>query len=236
MKKLTIATVMFTLLMLCSLSVFADPKAEVDNSTFDFGFAPQNAKLSHKYWIKSTGTEDLKILKVVPGCGCTKAPLEKNTISSGDSTWLEIIFSTKKYKSKISKSPKFFTNTIPDVHRISFTTQVVQPDEVTYPLVIEPFNLNLTGLKPDNESVRFSITNKSDQELTISIIDFAGDKFRTLLPEKIKAGEIIDGMVQLLSAGAEATFQKSLTIEVNDVKRTRYTIPVVYNANILTNK
>ena len=45
----------------------AEPNLTIPNSIFDFGFAPQKSKLSHSFWLKSTGTDSLIIQKVVPG-------------------------------------------------------------------------------------------------------------------------------------------------------------------------
>ena len=45
----------------------AQPKMSIPNSIFDFGFVPQNSKISHVFWLHSTGTDTLKILKVTPG-------------------------------------------------------------------------------------------------------------------------------------------------------------------------
>ncbi|MEP0828504.1 MAG: hypothetical protein HRF51_08275 [bacterium] len=45
----------------------AQPKMTIPQSIFDFGFVPQNSKISHVFWLHSTGTDTLKILKVTPG-------------------------------------------------------------------------------------------------------------------------------------------------------------------------
>lgn len=45
----------------------AGPQMTIHRSTFDFGYAPQNAKLSYPFWLHSTGDDSLKIIKVVPG-------------------------------------------------------------------------------------------------------------------------------------------------------------------------
>ncbi|MBN2226636.1 MAG: hypothetical protein JW763_04675 [candidate division Zixibacteria bacterium] len=45
----------------------AQPKLTIPESIFDFGYVPQNSKISHAFWLHSTGTEDLKILSVKPG-------------------------------------------------------------------------------------------------------------------------------------------------------------------------
>ena len=55
-----------TVLLLATV-VFGAPKLTMPESSFDFGFVPQNATVSHVFWMYSTGDDTLKILNVVPG-------------------------------------------------------------------------------------------------------------------------------------------------------------------------
>ncbi len=48
-------------------SANAESNLTIEQSSFDFGYAPQKSKLTHVFWLKSTGTDLLKIAKVVPG-------------------------------------------------------------------------------------------------------------------------------------------------------------------------
>ena len=48
-------------------SVQAAPQMLIKEKAFDFGYAPQNSKISHIFWLYSTGDDTLKILKVKPG-------------------------------------------------------------------------------------------------------------------------------------------------------------------------
>lgn len=54
-----------------SLSLAALASAEsnltIPESLFDFGYAPQKSKLTHVFWLKSTGDDSLIITKIVPG-------------------------------------------------------------------------------------------------------------------------------------------------------------------------
>lgn len=54
-----------------SLSLAALASAEsnltISESLFDFGYAPQKSKLTHVFWLKSTGDDSLIIGKIVPG-------------------------------------------------------------------------------------------------------------------------------------------------------------------------
>jgi len=61
-----ILTVMATFAGL-SATAYGVPRLTMPETVFDFGFAPQNATISHKFWLISTGDDTLKILKVVPG-------------------------------------------------------------------------------------------------------------------------------------------------------------------------
>jgi hypothetical protein len=60
------------LLLLLSLSLFAQDqdvgaKVYIEETSFDFGWTPTGATVSHAYVLYSRGTDSLKILKVKPG-------------------------------------------------------------------------------------------------------------------------------------------------------------------------
>ena len=58
--------IMVSVLVLAGMAVSA-PRLTIAESTFNFGFVPQHSKISHDFWLVSTGEDELKILKVVPG-------------------------------------------------------------------------------------------------------------------------------------------------------------------------
>ena len=137
------AILVLLMLALFTGSAQAVPKMVLEETQFDFGYVPQQAKITHVFWLKSVGDDSLKILKVTPGCGCTKAPLEKSIIAPGDSAKLEIIFSTKKYKNRVSKSPRILTNEGQTEKNIRISTHVVTRPDSTYAVVISPYKLDL---------------------------------------------------------------------------------------------
>ncbi|MFH1701520.1 MAG: hypothetical protein ABIE07_13150 [Candidatus Zixiibacteriota bacterium] len=68
MRKLLISVFLTILLMaLISSQAMAVPKMLLPETSFDFGFVPQDCKVSHVFWIKSVGDDSLKILDVKPG-------------------------------------------------------------------------------------------------------------------------------------------------------------------------
>ncbi len=65
-KTLILFILIMGLALICSL-VQAAPRLTIPEAEFDFGFAPQNSKLTHTFWLHSTGDDTLKILRVKPG-------------------------------------------------------------------------------------------------------------------------------------------------------------------------
>ncbi len=68
MQKTWLATAILAILVLLFVSqAMAVPKMFLPEEKFDFGFVPQDSKISHVFWIKSVGDDTLKILNVKPG-------------------------------------------------------------------------------------------------------------------------------------------------------------------------
>ena len=67
MKKATLIILMMIFAFGLYSSSLAEPAMTIPESVFDFGYVPQHSKISHVFWLHSTGTEELKILKVKPG-------------------------------------------------------------------------------------------------------------------------------------------------------------------------
>ncbi len=205
----------------------AEPGLMIKEPIFDFGHAPQNSTISHVFWLYSSGTEPLKILDIKPGCGCTKAPLEKDYIEPGDSTQLEIIYSTRYYYGPQSKRPSIKTNE-GDVNKyLQFTANVYSDRNSTEPIFIDPnpFDISQFGEKPRTK-MEFDITNKSANELEISIIDYPKSMLKVDFPKKIGAGKTEKGKIEIVKIFENVEFEKSITIQLNDEIQTRFTIPV----------
>ena len=68
MNRLLIFLIMlFAITLLLSSMVLAQPKMYIPSESFDFGYTPQNCKVSHVFWIKSVGSDSLKIIDIKPG-------------------------------------------------------------------------------------------------------------------------------------------------------------------------
>lgn len=205
----------------------ATPRLTLDESYFNFGYMPQYSRVSHTFWLKSTGDGELVINEIVPGCGCTQAPLEKDVIGVGDSASLEIIFDSRRFKNRVTKKPEIKSNGLEPVKYIQIIATVVEPGDTTHPLFFEPFSIDFFGtdeevLKP----IEFKMSNLSDSALNITVLDKADDHFTVELPSSIGPHETKTCKVTLKKEVAPQAFYKSFTIQVDDEWNHRFSVPV----------
>jgi hypothetical protein len=66
-SAISMALKMLSLVIIFPELVFAGPKMSIPQPVFDFGYVPQMAKISHDFWLYSTGDSTLRIIKVSPG-------------------------------------------------------------------------------------------------------------------------------------------------------------------------
>ena len=214
-------------LIFTSTAAPAGPVLTISKDEFDFGYIPQSSKVSHVFWLSNTGDQDLKIAKVNPGCGCTRAPLDQNVIPPGDSTRLEIIFSSKLYFNRVVKRPVIEIEGLPEPGYVTISSYVVPRTDSLVPLRLEPFKLDISQY---GETVRdraaFAITNVSDKQLNVRLVAGADEFGALTLPDKIEPGQTVQAELVLKPDMLDSDLEKSFTFEVNDDSGSRYTVPV----------
>jgi len=148
-------------------------------------------------------------------------------LAVGDSTRLEIIYSTKSYRGRQSKRPAITTNEGPERKYVRIAAHVVTNPDSTFPIQIKPYKFDISQFgEKERKRLEFDITNLSDQDLEITLIDMPAGMFELTLPKKIGAGETESGRIEIQDDYVSEEFQKSLTIELNDAAKTRFTIPI----------
>jgi len=103
---------------------------------------------------------------------------------------------------------------------------ITRPDS-TYPVVINPYKLDLSQFTTKvRDKITFKISNVSDMELHPSLVYASSDLFDIELPGSIAAGAEAEGVLKLKEAALDLSFEKSVTIQFDDEKESRFTIPV----------
>lgn len=199
---------------------------EVD---FRFGYAPQNAKIAHNYWLRNEGPDSLRLIDVRPGCGCTKAPLKTRILGPGDSTDVELVFSTGKYSSRTAKSATVLADGNSTVPNLTFSAHPTPKLDSLKPFVVNPPLVNLDSLKDAGMagSVEIRVRNTSDEPINLKLVS-APDKWFTI---DVPGGSIAPGADQAIQVRidgdiAAEILNKSFTIEASDTALTRFSIPI----------
>lgn len=87
----------------------AGPKAVVPEPVKNFGKVPRGTQLSYDYEIHNGGTEDLKITRVAPACGCTVASYDE-VIQPGESGKIHAEIDTSILGGQNSRTITVYTN------------------------------------------------------------------------------------------------------------------------------
>jgi hypothetical protein len=205
----------------------AAPLLATDQLEFDFGYAPQNSKVCRIFELRNDGDDTLRITKVIPGCGCTKAPLKDSVLAPGERTELEIIFSTGAYTGLVTKRPRVETNEGGVSRNLMIATNVLPRPDSTYPIQIRPYKLDLSQFgETVRDQMKFTIANVSDGSLGLSLVSFPPELMTVQMPASVPAKGSVQGLVMLTEKAVETSFESSITIQLDDSAKTRFTIPI----------
>jgi len=223
-RLITISLILFGL----AATALAVPQAEVPEAVFDFGHVAQGKVLTHTYWIRSVGDDTLRIVTFFPGCGCTEAPVIDSAVAPGDSIPLTINFYTGRYVGRVKKKPKIEFNTDPKYVDLAVHV-TVHPEnkELSVPVRVQPALLDVSqfGERPRRRA-KFLIENLSDQDLNLKMVDSTLKSFEVKLPDKVAAGETVEGRIQVFEDKVETDFEESLTFKVTNLESATFTVPV----------
>jgi hypothetical protein len=216
---------LISLMLILTCLAAAEPKMTIPVEVIDFGYAPQKSKVTCRFWIYSTGSDTLQIADVKPGCGCTKAPLEKKIVPPGDSAFVDITFNTGQYKGKTTKTVNVMAYGGLPAQRVTIDAYVLASPDSATALTIEPATLEMGGASAKRE-ITFSIQNKTQGDVSPQLVLSPRDDIEIKLPKTIKAGRDGQGKVKLLAKTIPPGFAKSFTFAIDDSLQTRFTIPI----------
>lgn len=149
-------------------------------------------------------------------------------LAVGDSTEIELIFNSGRYKGNVFQSAAIFTNdTTAERLFISLTAKVTENPDSTFPLVISPPHLDFSPVK-DKKVVtgKVKIKNVSQEKIKFKLVDSPVGFFRIRFSSKeIKPSELIKLEARLNRKMKDDSFKRSITVELDDKAKSRFTIP-----------
>ena len=141
---------------------------------------------------------------------------------------MEIIYSSGKHVGPSSKRPSITTNEGPPNKRVTIKCNILRQADSTYPLTITPYKLFVSKAgEVEIDEATFTLTNVSDQDLDIAIVSQPYHYFALDIPQKIAAGQAAECKLKVNPNKLGGSFEKSITLELSDPSKTRFTIPIV---------
>ncbi|MFP4457997.1 MAG: DUF1573 domain-containing protein [Candidatus Zixiibacteriota bacterium] len=244
MKKIIIAA----MLMVISVSFAVDthtnatpeaeqPKAKLElrETKFDFGIAPDGQRMTHHFLLRSVGEDPLLINSVRATCGCTSAPVEKDSLTPGDSTFLKVTFNSSGYRGrKARKHVRINSNNAGrSIQNVGFSAfcdtskyTVIKPD----PVVIDVGSGE--DFMDENKFMVKNITEDQTIELKVVTYDFDHIEEVKIKNDKLKPGKDTEVIVKMKEPVDGERILSSVTIEASDEAKSRITIPIRGGRNI----
>jgi hypothetical protein len=203
-------------------------KIELSEESWYFGFLPTNVKVQHNYWIRSVGSDTLRILKVLPGCGCTTAPLSKDIIPPGDSAKLELYFSTEKMMGKMIKEVTINCN---DPQRPSVPVRFHAIVNYEHDSVrVSPRLVGFIDAEKNNYRTKkiVEILNNSKSDIALQIVDRPADYLDVMLSRnRLASGASCRVELRITERPGDARdLATSFTLEFSGSQTDRITVPV----------
>lgn len=104
---------------LCCLSIYGVVYSEenlfiFDKNEYDLGTLEEGRSLSFDIPLKNTTAAPLKIISLVPSCGCTKASIIKKRIDSGKTGIIKVTIDTTGKIGKVLKTIEVLTDASPN--------------------------------------------------------------------------------------------------------------------------
>ncbi len=156
------------------------PKLVCQKPTYDFGTIMIGTPLEATFEIANEGTADLKITRVKPDCGCTKAGEYPKSIAPGKTGKFPFQLDPNKIHSKINKGIKVWTND-PKVPMQTLT----MTGELKRYIDVSPRGAYYMRTYSETPMKRVvSIKNNAEKDMKLELVPDEASKFEIDLKEK----------------------------------------------------
>ncbi len=222
----TILKIIIVLSLSIGSTLVAQPELEILQSEFSFGMIPQNSTVARSFWFKSIGDDTLKILEIKTGCTCAIMPLKQDFILPGDSMEVKFLWDVKKRVFQIGRYPYIFTNASDEPYRMALTGEVHLTLDSAKPVSITPYKCELSKINDISiNEVEFTLTNRTDQDLQITLLTPSVDECIIEMPLMIAANGKAVGKIKVKDEFLDKEFKGSITIVFDNTNNTRISIP-----------
>lgn len=166
------------LLPLAAATALAQPKLSLDRPEIDLGVVYRGAVKKASFTLKNIGNEPLKILQMVPSCGCTALKRPKDVLAPGESDVVEVEFSSATFRGRVeSKRVDIQTND----PTAEYATVMLTADVREELAPVQGSSLAWFGAVPVGRSAEYKLTFKNVTDRSIGIRSFKSPTGRVVV-------------------------------------------------------
>ncbi|MBU3700185.1 MAG: DUF1573 domain-containing protein [Candidatus Kapabacteria bacterium] len=169
MAMVNIRNLRTVLLYLAPMVMFAQPRLQMQ-SVVDWGMVTPSGSLtkqqsvSYRVPLKNIGDKTLVVSSVRPQCGCTSAPLERDTLQPGEETSMNITLTLPAGSGVIDKYVTVFCNDSAKSHVLKLRAEVQRPLQLSSSFL--GFNQGMVG-QPTRSKIE--LISNIDDEVRITV-------------------------------------------------------------------
>jgi hypothetical protein len=166
------------LLPLAAATAWGQPKLSLDKPEIDLGVVYRGAVKKASFTLKNIGNQPLKILQMVPSCGCTALKRPKEVLAPGESDVIEVEFSSATFRGRVeSKRVDIQTND----PTAEYATVMLTADVREELAPVQGSSLAWFGAVPVGKSAEYKLTFKNVTDRPIGIKGFASSSGRVVV-------------------------------------------------------
>jgi hypothetical protein len=227
MKTLTVILLATGIL---ASTVSADPALHLKVDKFDFGWTPINSTVETSFWLKSSGTDTLEIVVMVPGTDEITSRIDNRLLAPGDSTKAYFYWDVGGAIGVLDKYVTIHTNSMRErPYRVFLSDiNVLRPDSLR-PITIKPYRFEFSKLSAVSvDSIDFVITNHSERFLRLEEVSSPLKECEIVIPESVRPHSEVPGYIRVRPDYLDSEFVESVTILMSDGPdyEKRITVPI----------
>ncbi len=214
-----------------SLSQGEKPPNSRLHASWNFGFLPQKAEVSHLFYVYNDGTKPLTVYRIDPGCSCTGTTKIEQPILPGDSAAIEVTFKSGRYQNLVRKAAKVYTDDpVAPVRQYRIISNVFKEGDKTGDIAITPTRLTwkteLDKLTLTTDTLRLS--NLGDRERKITVLHYPKELVASVTSETTLAPGAGGSLILENISGTVSENLKglSLTLAFTGTDTTIITVPI----------
>jgi len=164
--------------------------------------------------------------------------LKKTELAIGDSTELLVSYHSGIAPGRINKYATIsYADTATQPERITLHAQVVPKIDTTFQVELSPSSLDFTvteGNKPKEK--KLFLKNVGEEKYNVSLVDYPKEYFKIDLGNNLNPGKSMKVKVKPKKNLPDEGIKSSFTLVLEGEKKTKITVPLVYNTAVTTSQ